>query len=218
MTVEEIEPGETEELLPETVPDDQHHLFVYRTNVLVAHNRQRAWSTGDDVQPGDRVKLEDYRGESVFIHNPESNDETARVRISETNFALTYMNRYVQGFVQSGSGAEAAPANDQEVTFADTKDLDQDTVTLQMDGVDAAERLSIQAEFDAAGHVEVHFMDGEGNRHTSRLPADNPDYEVGGAGKVYVTPEVVYPSIEVDLVDDSADGTSNSTDFNVYYR
>lgn len=122
--------------------------------------------------------------------------------------------------VQTESGRQVAPASDDDVVLiAGSADLDANgDQTLTPAKIDAAERLTILAEFGNDGHVEVHYLDADGTRVTSRTPSENGEYSVTGGGDVYVEPGIASPYLEIDLVDDTANGTANSTSWTVYLR
>lgn len=121
--------------------------------------------------------------------------------------------------VEASDGSQVPPASDSESIATGSVDLDTDgDQTVDLGKVDAAERLTILVEFSNDGHIEVHFTDVDSTRIVSRKPADNGDYSVTGGGDVYVETGIATPYVEVDVVDDTAGGTSNQTSFAVYLR
>jgi len=214
-----IAPGETKKIVSQPGSGEEYNITVDGADVWMAHDKSRARSSGKRVRPGDRVTMNNLRGKSVYAKNPGDNDKNATLEVNQAGFNLIFQPRPVVGAVATSSGNEAAPANDNEEFAADSLDLDAEgDQTLAFSGVDAAEHLTALADFENDGHVEVHFTDIDGNRLTSRVPADNGDYSVSGGGKVYVTPSIASPYVEVELVDDTADGTTNTADWTVYFR
>lgn len=120
--------------------------------------------------------------------------------------------------VNNAANEGVPPANDAEAwSTGDAVDLNaQGDQTIDLQKIDAATELTVLVEFSAAGSVEVHFLDGDGNRIVSRTSSENGDYNVSGAGDVFVTTSAATPYVEVDIIEDS--GGANSASWGVYLR
>jgi len=214
-----IEPGDTQKIVSQPGTDEAYNIDVSNADVFMSHNKSRTQGEGKRVRPGDRVTLDNLRGKSVYAKNPSENTENASLNVNRAGFNLTFEPRPVVGAVRTSSGSEAAPANDNEEYHADRLDIDAEgDQTVVFGDVDAAENLTGLVEFETDGHVEVHYLDNDGNRTTSRTPAENSDYSVTGGGDVYVEPGVAAPYVAVDIIDDSAAGTANTASWTVYFR
>lgn len=193
-------------------------------SVLIAREKGNAkdpYGPAKRLRKGDRGTLKREENETLYAFNDdlEGDGSDADLSLDKAGFSLSFGTRYVVGAVQTSSGNEASPANDDDDFEPGSVDLDADgDQTLSLNGVDAADNFTGLVEFGNDGHVEVHYLDADGNRLTSRTPAENGDYSVTGGGDVYVEPAIASPHIEVDIIDDTAAGTANNTAWTVYLR
>lgn len=73
-------------------------------------------------------------------------------------------------------------------------------------------QVTILAEFAGDGHIEMHVDVPDGGV-IERTDAQNSDYGVTGGGQVFGEIAVPWRDIEIHLVDDTAAGTANQTEY-----
>lgn len=120
--------------------------------------------------------------------------------------------------VLGNTGEEKPPASDSFVTKEETDgyDLNSGDKTLDIEAPDRAGTITISVETSGAAEAVLRFEDENGNVGTKRDKNDKSDYEVSGAGHIYLSTSVASPYMTLVLKDNS--GAANSATWNVYVR
>jgi len=105
-----IEPGDTQKIVSQPGPSKAYNLSVTGADVFLSHNSSRTVAEGDPVRLGDRVKLRNLNGQSVYAKNPPENTTNAVLTLSEAGFDVLYQVRESLADVVDAGGERAPPA------------------------------------------------------------------------------------------------------------
>jgi hypothetical protein len=209
-----IPPDEVVEIVGAHQASENWKMQVEDANVLLDHNPNSVAQVGDRVKAGDRVILEDLRGDPVYAVAEGNRPATAYV--SRAALSISFQTRDTVGAVQRDDGSAVAPASDSyEWVYGRSVDPSAGDIVESFEAPDRADWIVIGADdADNSFELEVQFQDENGNEILT-VDNNNPDASLAGDSSTDVgeAVRVFGPWVQITL-----SGSATAVDFTVYAR
>jgi len=200
-----LSPGESRKIVSQPPAGTKFNVDVDGTDVYLSHNSQAIVNQGRQLKAGDRVRLEDLRGSSVYAKNPDANTDNVTINVTEASFDLIYQARAVIGSVDTGQGDGDAPAASDdwdEATGAGVGIGSGGSTSETLTPPGRSDQVSIHVEGSAAFEVEVIWSNTKETYSSS-----------SGAVKEVVPVYFISDGIDITITDTS--GGTNAVDYDM---